>query len=251
MTSLDEPALLAGFLVFCRIGMCLSFAPGFSSARFPIRVRLLVALGLTVALAPAVLTNFSSSTIDAGVMVLSPLILRECAIGATMGVMSRLVFASLEMTFTVASMAIGLSSSFAPRVDDGDSMPELAALVMFATTAMLFVTDIHWQIVHAVLDSYRAFPFGAHIEPQFVLERIVETLSFGLRLAFRLASPFVAFGLIANFSFALLNRITPQIAIYFVVAPAILFGGLALLPVLWRDITTQFLAGFSDWLWRL
>ncbi|MFT4095924.1 MAG: flagellar biosynthetic protein FliR [Rhodoblastus sp.] len=251
MSGFEEPKLIAGFIVFCRIGMCLSFAPGFSSGRFPVRIRLLVALGLTAALAPAILTDFQVSAIKTGVAGLSPLILRECAIGATMGVMSRLVFASLELTFTVASMAIGLSSSFAPRVDDGDSMPELAALVLFATTAMLFVADIHWQIVHAVFESYRAFPLGASIEPQFILERVVDTLSFGLRLAFQLASPFVAFGLIANFSFALLNRITPQIAIYFVVAPGVLLGGLALLPVLWRDIATRFLAGFSDWLWRL
>ncbi|HMN70996.1 MAG TPA: flagellar biosynthetic protein FliR [Rhodoblastus sp.] len=251
MTGLDEPTLLAGFIVFCRIGTCISFAPGFSSPRVPVRFRLLVALGLTAALAPVVLADFSSGSINADVARLVSLILRECAVGATMGIMSRLVFASLELTFTVASMAVGLSSSFAPRVDDGDSMPELAALVLFATTTMLFVADIHWQIVHAIFDSYRAFPLGARIEPQFALGRIVETLSFGLSLAFRLASPFIAFGMIANFSFALLNKIAPQIAIYFVIAPIVLFGGLALLPLLWRDIATRFLAGFSDWLWRL
>lgn len=251
MSGMDETTLLAGFVIFCRIGMCLAFAPGFSSPRMPMRVRLMIALGLTVALAPGLLAAIGPRTLDFDRGRIVVLIVRESATGAALGIVARLVFSALETMFTAASMAIGLSSSFAPRVEEGDSIPELAAIVLFAVTAMLFVMDFHWEIVRAVLDSYSAMPLGSPVSSQFALSRVADTLSFAFSATFRLASPFLAFGLVSNFAFALVNKITPQIAIYFVSTPVILFGGLVILYSSWTDIATIFLATFRDWLVRM
>lgn len=168
-----------------------------------------------------------------------------------MGMISRAVFACLEMMFAAASMAIGASSSFAPRPDDAESLPEFASIVVFSVTTMLFVTDLHWEIVQAILDSYVAIPPGSPLEPQFVVSKLGDTLSLGLSVAFRLASPFIAFGLVSSFAFALVNKITPQAALYFVSAPFVLIGGLGLLHLLWADISLQFLTFFRNWLLRL
>jgi len=181
----------------------------------------------------------------------APLIARECLIGATIGIMARMVFAALETMFTAASLAIGASSSFAPRVDESESIPEFASLVMFATTALLFVSNAHWEIVRAIYESYAIMPLKSAIAPELALGKIAETLSFGFSIAFRLAAPFLAFGFVSNFAFALVNKIAPQIAIYFVAAPFVLIGGLVLLSITWNDIATQFIASFTDWLWRI
>ncbi|MFV0279820.1 MAG: flagellar biosynthetic protein FliR [Rhodoblastus sp.] len=242
---------MTGFVIFCRIGMCLSFAPGLSSPRIPMRARLLVAIGLTVALSPMLLQTLEPRPKDFTAIRLFALVVQESAIGATIGIMARLVFSSLEMMFTAAAMAIGASSSFAPRVDDGENMPEFAAIIVFAITTLLFVTNLHWEILRAVLDSYAAMPLGRPIAPQFALSAIGDTLSFGLSAAFRLAGPFLVFGLVANFAFALVNKITPQIAIYFVSTPFILFGGLVLLHILWSDLAVKFLNDFRLWLERM
>jgi len=250
LTGLDSATFLAGFIVFCRIGACLSFAPGFSSPRIPVRVRLLMAIGLTAALSGPMIGDIHP--IDAGdTLRLATLVVGEFAIGAAIGLMARLVFASLETMFTAASMTIGASSIFSQRVDESESMPEFASLIVFATTALMFIMDLHWEIVRAIFDSYAAAPLGSAITPQFAVVRLSDTLSFGFSIAFRLASPFLVFGLVSNFAFALINKITPQIAVYFVAAPFILFGGLMLLTVLWADIATLFLEAFRDWLLRL
>ena len=181
----------------------------------------------------------------------APLIARECLIGATIGIMARMVFAALETMFTAASLAIGASSSFAPRVDESESIPEFASLVMFATTALFFVSNAHWEIVRAIYESYAIMPLKSAIAPELALGKIAETLSFGFSVAFRLAAPFLVFGFVSNFAFALVNKIAPQIAIYFVAAPFVLIGGLVLLSITWNDIATQFIASFTDWLWRI
>ncbi|MCC2106458.1 MAG: flagellar biosynthetic protein FliR [Hyphomicrobiales bacterium] len=251
MTRFDQFTLVAGFLVFCRIGTCLSFAPGFSSPRIPVRLRLLIAIGLTIALCPPILESFATASRSLTTMQAAPLIARECLIGATIGIMARMVFAALETMFTAASLAIGASSSFAPRVDESESIPEFASLVMFATTALLFVSNAHWEIVRAIYESYAIMPLKSAIAPELALGKIAETLSFGFSIAFRLAAPFLAFGFVSNFAFALVNKIAPQIAIYFVAAPFVLIGGLVLLSITWNDIATQFIASFTDWLWRI
>lgn len=249
--SIDDRTLVAGFIIFCRIGTCLSFAPGFSSARLLMRARLLIAIGLTIALGPTIAGEIKPDVIAPGAMALVTLIVRECAIGATIGVAARLVFICLEMMFTAASMAIGASSSFAPRVDDAETLPEFASIVVFATTTMMFVTDLHWEIVRALFDSYAAMPVGTHVAPQFAIATIGDTLSSGLSATFRLAAPFLVFGLVSNFAFALINKITPQVALYFVSTPFVLIGGLALLHLLWADIAAGFLTFFKAWLLRI
>ncbi len=248
MTLPDERILLVGFVVFCRIGACMAIAPGFSSPRIPPRVRLFAALGVTITVAPSLLEGLSPASIDQSAARLAILIVGECGIGATMGLLGRLVFASLETTFTAASMAIGLSSAFAPRVDESETMPELAAFVVFGMTTLFFVAELHWEVIRAVFDSYAALPLGAILSPEVALEKVASTLSAGLAMAFRLAAPFLAFGIVATFSFALLNKITPQVAIYFVATPAVMLSGIALLPFVWPDMATIFIAFFSDWL---
>lgn len=245
---MDERTLIAGFAVFCRIGACLAFAPGFSSPRIPIRVRLFIAIGLALAASPPLVEDMKSELAEPSLARTASLILGECGIGAAMGLMARLFFASLETTFTAASMAIGLSSAFAPRIDEGESMPELAALVVFSTTTLFFVANLHWELLRAIFDSYSALPLGAPLAPRLALARISETLSVGLAMAFRLASPFIVFGMVANFIFALLNKITPQVAIYFVSTPAVMLGGIALLPFVWPDLAAGFVESFSLWL---
>lgn len=251
MIGVDDQTLATGFVVFCRIGACLSLTPGFSSSRLLMRFRLAIAIGLTVALGPSVISQTRPGVVNFQTLPLAALIVRECLIGAAIGMISRAVFSCLEMMFTAASMAIGTSSSFAPRPDDAETLPDFASIVAFSATTLLFVTDLHWEIVRAIFDSYAAFPLGSRVEPQFVVARISDTLSLGLSIAFRLASPFVAFGLVSNFAFALVNKITPQVALYFVSTPFVLIGGLGLLRLLWADISIEFLTFFQTWLARL
>ncbi len=47
-------SVFAAFLVFCRVGGCLMMVPGFSSPRLPVRIRLLMALGVALAVMPLV-----------------------------------------------------------------------------------------------------------------------------------------------------------------------------------------------------
>ena len=44
----------------------------------------------------------------------------------------------------------------------------------------------------------------------------------------RLASPFIVYGLLFNLTIGFINKLTPQMPIYFISAPFIIFAGLIL-----------------------
>ena len=57
MTTIGPLSVLATFVLFCRIGTCLMLMPGFSSARVAGRIRLFLAIAITLVLAPLLLAG--------------------------------------------------------------------------------------------------------------------------------------------------------------------------------------------------
>lgn len=55
VAALGPETVLATFLLFCRIGACMMLIPGFSSDRVAMRIRLLMAVASTLAMAPMLL----------------------------------------------------------------------------------------------------------------------------------------------------------------------------------------------------
>ena len=54
-----------------------------------------------------------------------------------------------------------------------------------------------------------------------------------------------------NFSFGLVNKMTPQIPVYFISLPFLIAGGLFLTYSILIQMLPTFLKGFSDWLARV
>ncbi len=226
MTAFDQTSLVATFLIFCRIGACLSLAPGLSTPRIPMRARLLASLAVTLALAPALIGRARAAASPESPADLVLAIGAEFLIGATLGLLVRFMLAALETLTAAAAMTIGMSSIFMQRIDENDTLPDLASFVTLAATTLFFVTNQHFEILRALADSYGPYPVGALLDIGRGLDRLTGTLGAAFLLALRLTSPLLMFGLIANIAFALINKIAPQIAIYFVSTPFVLLGGL-------------------------
>lgn len=249
MSGLDQHVVAAS-LVFARVGGCLGFAPGFSSPRIPVRVRVLVAVGVAIPVYGSLSDRLAPLVADAPARRALWLILSELAIGLLLGLVARLLMAALETMATAASMAANLTSSFAPRPDESETIPELAAFISVMATFFLFLTDAHWIVIQTLAESFDAFPVGAAIDGRFALARVVDTLGYGFRLSLGVAAPFIVFGLLVNFSFGLINKVAPQISVYFVSVPFTILGSLMLLLAVLGSSLTMFADGYADWLSR-
>lgn len=248
MTLLSPDLILATFLVFCRIGACLMIMPGFSSIRVPMQVRLFIVLGATLALAPVVLPGIVPVVEGAGSGTLLALILGETLIGAQIGVIGRIFYLALQTLAHASVMLIGFGAMPGAPVDELEPVPPLTSLVMLSTTALLFITNLHWEIFRGLVVSYETLPLAAGFDPRLSLVALSDRIGDAFLLALRIASPFVIFAFLANFALGVINKLAQQVPIYFVAMPIVLFAGLIVFYFLVGEFLALFTAGFADWL---
>ncbi|MCM5552041.1 flagellar biosynthetic protein FliR [Pleomorphomonas sp. NRK KF1] len=247
MTGIGSNTVLAVCLLFCRIGGVLMLMVGISSARVPTQVRLFLAFGLTLAVAPMLIDQASAAITDDTPVTLLRLIVAETFTGLFIGFLGRLFFLALQMLSHAMAMTVGFSMPGA-SVEDQEALPAMTTLIMLTATLMFFLTDQHVKVLEAVISSYRVLPVAGVFDPQGSLIEVTDTLSAAFWLALRLASPFIIYGLVINFTLGLVNKMTPSIPVYFISMPFVLFGGLMLFYFTAVEFQQLFVLGFSNWL---
>lgn len=239
-----EGTVLALFLAFCRIGGCFMVLPGFSSFRVPLQIRLFIAVAVSMALLPT-LWDTIYPTVQSGERVYILLVGAEMLIGVTLGLIARFIVLSLQYAGTGISMAIGFNSSPSGGVIENDPEGPLTSLITFTGLFILFLTDFHHVVIASLVRSYTFMPMTIGFEPRMALLTLTDTLTGSFMLVLRLASPFLAYGLIFNLSIGMVNKLAPQIPVYFISIPFILAGGLILFYFGSHTFFSQFADGFE------
>lgn len=238
------PDLAALFmLVFARVGTLVMLLPALGERMVPARVRLALAVFLTLAMTPVV-----RPLLPAGATQLQSalgLMLFEFMVGLMIGLAGRLVVASLQTAGNFVSQALGLS--FAETVDptQGGQAAAIGNFLTILGVTLLFATDAHHMVIAAIRGSYAALPPGA-VPPSGDAARLaLDTLAKGFAIAVQIAAPFIVFGIIANLGLGVLSRLMPALQVYFLGVPGtVLFGCVILLAVLGM-MMTGFLAEVS------
>jgi flagellar biosynthetic protein FliR len=245
MNFISPDMVASVFILFCRIGGCLMVTPGFSSPRLPVRPRLFIALALTLALAPQLTGGKPFPVGNLGV--LAGDIFGELFIGGVIGLLGRFYFYALETTLMAVSMGIGLSNGMGAPIDQSEQLPTIATLITLTATCLIFVTDLHWELIRGLVASYSVMPVGFVLRPQAALALVVDDLARAFVIALRIASPFIVYSVIVNLAIGLVNRLTPQIPVFFISGPFVIAGGMILFYFVSGTMVTLFMAEFADW----
>lgn len=243
MIADPEGTVLALFAAFCRIGGCFMTLPGLSSARIPTQIRLMIALAVSMAILPIMWeTLYSQIKVSRGEYII--LIGGEIFIGATMGLIARYITLGLQFAGTAMSMSIGYNAAPSPGIVDHEPESDITTIITFTAIVLLFMTDFHHMIIQTLVRSYEFMPIGEGFKTRLALVSVTDTLTSTFLLMLRLASPFIIYGLIFNLAIGMVNKLAPQIPIYFISIPFILAGGLILLFLGISDFLTLFMDGF-------
>ncbi len=246
--ALGPETVLTVFILFCRIGTCLMLMPGLSSTRVPARMRLFLAFAVTLVLTPLLFDPVRAALVNISPQGLVGLIVSELLIGAMIGVLARLFFLALEALANAATMAVGFGALPGTPIEEAEPQPTLVSLIMVAAVTLLFITNQHWEILRGLSASYKALPVTQNFEARLALTRLTDALSGSFLVALRITSPFIVYAVIVNFSIGLTNKLTPQIPVYFISLPFVLFGGLTLLYFIAPELLHLFIDGFANWL---
>lgn len=240
--TLAESPLLPGFIVFCRVGGCVMTAPGLSSERIPMRSRLYIALGVSLALAPPLMDELRKAVDPNSPASILLAILAESVIGVALGLLARFYFLALETLATSIAMSFGLGNIFGGAIAESDAAPALTSFVVTAAVTLLFLADIHLELIRGLGQSYETAPVSASFAPAALLEEMSRALTQSHLLALKICSPFLLFALILNVAVGLLARVTPQVQVYFISGPLTILLGLYAFLALSRDFFTGFIS---------
>jgi flagellar biosynthetic protein FliR len=247
MMPVGPETVLGVFVLFCRIGATMMLMPGVSSTQIPAQVRLFLAVAVSLALAPLLLDSVRRVVAGAQPAGLLWLIAGELLVGLLIGLLARIFFVALQALASALAAAIGYSGIPGSQIDDMEPVPPLVSLISVSAVVLMFQTELHWEVLRGLAESYSVLPPGSAFQSQTGLIQIADQLSETFLVALRISSPFLVYALIVNFAVGLMNKLIPQISIYFVSLPVVLAGGLIVLYLNIDELLSLFTVELGHW----
>jgi flagellar biosynthetic protein FliR len=238
------PALAAAFmLVFARIGAMVMLLPGLGETNIPVRVKLAIALLLTLIILPL---HRQAYHVDMGSIAgLLVLMLHEIVIGILLGATARVTLSALQVAGAVIAQQMGLG--FVTSVDPTTQGQQGVLIGNFLTmlgVTLLFATDTHHLVIAALNDSYRIFSPGETMASGDVAALATRAFAAAFKIGLQLSAPFLVFGLVFNIGLGVLARLMPQMQVYFVGVPLSIFAGFLILGLVLAAMMGTFLDYF-------
>ncbi|MCA0366757.1 MAG: flagellar type III secretion system protein FliR [Proteobacteria bacterium] len=220
---------LAFALTFARIGTMMMLMPGLSERAAPTRVRLALALMVTLTALPLVRAGMPKST--ANLPAVLAVLFSELAIGFTFGLAARFLTSSLQVAGVLIAQQIGVS--FAMSIDpvhgDQGQAAVISSFLTLLGVSLIFATNLHHAALMGIFDSYNSFKPGELPKSGDAAQLALSVAHSAFNTGLQLAAPFLVFGLVFNVGLGILSRMMPQLQVFFLAMPAMLLIGVIIL----------------------
>ncbi|HET9019364.1 MAG TPA: flagellar biosynthetic protein FliR [Acetobacteraceae bacterium] len=217
-------------LVLARVGAACMLLPGIGEAGLPMMIRAGFALALTLLLLPVLAPDLPPPPADVwhGLRLLAA----ELAAGLLLGWLARLVLLALPIAGQLLALLSGQASVLQPDALLGPQGAALGRLFGLAAPVLLLASGLYALPLQALAGSYRVLPPGVLLPAGDSAATAVAAVGACFALSLRLAAPFLLAGIVWQVALAALARLAPQVPVFFLAAPAQLFGGVLLLALL-------------------
>ncbi|MHA1559012.1 MAG: flagellar biosynthetic protein FliR [Alphaproteobacteria bacterium] len=223
------------FLIFGRVMAIFITFPVLSQATIPFRIRVAIGLAFSFFLV-SLLPNSLPSPKAAIFSDICISFLCDVGIGLFLGLTARIIFSILDITGHIISFQLNLSNAllFNPSMELNAPIP--AVFLLIAGGVIFFTTNAHHWVFRVLIDSYTIFPVGKLPNIEDMGYSLLSLLSRSFSLSLRFAFPFIIMGTILNASFGVLNKLMPQLMVFFLTMPLTIMINLliffALVPII-------------------
>lgn len=246
MITDPQGTIMALFLAFCRIGGCIMLMPGFSSARLPMQIRLFLSMTLSMALLPMLWDTIYPRVTSSDPAAFGLMIASETLVGAVFGLIARLYTLGLQFAGTAITTAISFNGPPGnDLLDENGSESQITSMISLAGLLVLLMLNFHHVVIKSLMDSYTTIPLAEGLAPRRILVSLTDTLSATFMIVLRLMSPFLLYSIMFNVAVGLINKMAPQIPVFFVSTPYAVLGGIFLLYLAIASIIEEFVKGFA------
>lgn len=228
--------------VFVRMSVFIYLLPGVGETVVPQRVRLSVALLLTLMMLPLLAPTIDTSnlTFKNGLLLMA----KEGFYGFLLGFSFRLMVFTLQILGNIMSQALSISQVLGEGIAT-EPNTTISTLLMMVGVTLLVTLDIHVEAFGIFYRSYEIFPLGTVPSMDnvafWITHKSMEVFGFGVTLAL----PFIILNFVYNLMLGFLNRAMPQLMVSFVGMPAITGAGIFLLSVATGSILLYWLQVYT------
>ncbi|MGJ4845431.1 MULTISPECIES: flagellar biosynthetic protein FliR [unclassified Leifsonia] len=204
---IDLSTIEAIALASLRMVAFLVIAPPFSYNGIPAQIKGMLAIGLAVAVAPRVAAGYHSA--DIGMFLVD--LLRELAVGATLGFLVYLVFAAVQSAGSLVDLFGGfqLAQAFDPQSMINGA--QFTRLFQMTALALLFASGAYQLIIGGLIRSYDAIPLAAGIDLSDPAKQMVTGVTQMFVAAVQIAGPLIVVLFLADVGLGLLTRVAPAL----------------------------------------
>jgi flagellar biosynthetic protein FliR len=232
------------FLVFARVGAALMLLPGFGEVFVSARVRLMLALAVTVVVTPLVGDQFPASS--GAPLAMFVLLGGEIAVGLLIGALARMFMAALHMAGVIIGMQVSLGNAELFDPVNAAQGSVIATFLNLLGIFLVFAADLHHLMLLAVVDSYGVFAPGAALPLADVTQIAVRVMSRAFAVAMQLAAPFIVVGILFYLGLGLLARLMPAVQVFFIAIPLQIVIGFLVMTMMLSAGMMWFLGHFEN-----
>lgn len=207
---------------FLRIGAFVMVMPVIGGTFVPQRVRLILAMVLTLVIAPVLPSLPSVDILSIPGMVL---MFQEIATGVAMGFAVQLIFDAIALGGQVISMSMGLGFAVFVDRERGVNVPVLGQLFMMLGMLIFLSLDGHLALIQMLADSFRIMPMTEGGLSQAALSTLLQWTAQLFVVAMNIALPAITALVVVNLSFGVMSRAAPTLNLFAVGFPVAMLSG--------------------------
>lgn len=236
--------LFAFMLIFCRVGAGLMVMPGFGEMYVPQRVKLVLALGISLLLTPLLAPRMPP--VPATPMGLLLLVWSEVLVGLLLGGLSRIMISAVHMAGLVISYQSSLATAMMLDLTQAGQTTSIGNFMGVLAVVLVFATGLHHLMLRAITDSYLAFAPGMVPPVEDFARAASLTMTKAFAVAMQLSAPHLAIGLIMYVIAGILARLMPTMQVFFILMPPQVMIGLFVLMTTLSAVMLWFVQAYEE-----
>jgi len=206
-----------------RIAGLLSILPAFGGGEVPVRVRVGLAVLITVLIVPSLPAMPAVDPLSTDSILIS---FQQLIIGVAMGLIVLLVFNAVTLAGESIAITMGLGFALMNDPQNGVQVPTVSQFYLITATLLFLAFDGHHEVLLLLSVSFELMPVGQSLGPDAIW-RLVRWGAVIFNGALAIALPALAAMLTVNMVMGVITRAAPQLNLFSVGFPITMTVGFA------------------------
>lgn len=207
---------------FFRIAGLLMTAPVIGTRSVPVRIRVIIAIAVTMVIFPLVPEVPDVDPVSAEGFFIS---MQQVIIGISMGLCMRIIFVALELAGQAIGQLMGLMLASMVDPANGNQVPIIGQFYLLLATLLFLAIDGHLMMIAVLAESFNSMPIAAAGITTNGAWEVLMWAGHIITTSVMVALPAIVSLLIVNLAFGVMTRSAPQLNIFAVGFPIMILLG--------------------------